>query len=73
MQTPLKSSFATFLLFLFQPEDSSPSAQRPSQQSPLSRFNTPLAGAVKIGFWMTAAVLFWTALPTACCLLGDVF
>jgi hypothetical protein len=66
MQKPDRSVFLLFLRFLFHPEDSGNAPMRHGRRHQFARFDTPLAGAVKIVFWIGMVVLFWTGVPVVC-------
>lgn len=52
-----------FVLFLFQPEDSSVATASYGEGQGSARFDNRLCGAAKILFWVAVTVLFWTELP----------
>ena len=55
-----------FALFLLQPQDTS---EGRSIDHRFARFDTRLAGAIKIAFWLGIAVGFWVAFPLLSALL----
>ena len=69
MRRLLSSRPGQFIVFLLSPEDSSTggSTRHRNTQTP---FDNRLCGAVKIAFWITVTVAFWSVLPVVwgvCC------
>jgi len=66
MRTPRRLFLVRFLLFLLHPEDSSNPANLRDRQPHFAQFDNRLGGALKIGFWIVAVIVFWTTVPTLC-------
>lgn len=66
MRTPRRAFLVRFLLFLLHPEDSTTPENLRDRWPHLAQFDNRLGGALKIGFWIVAVILFWTIVPALC-------
>ena len=66
MRRLLNSRIGQLIVFLLSPEDSSTGGY-PQHRDTRASFDNRVCGAIKITFWISMTVAFWSVLPVLWC------